>query len=112
MVAEIAQVSFILPTADEAYRFKLHLKLEVGNRFIENDWDFFAYPKVKELSYNNVRQLNNLTAEDVKYLSKGGAVLLTSKFPGEIFTEAYRPHTSGRSIGHSGTVIHEHPIWN
>ena len=26
--------------------------------------------------------------------------------------ETFRPHTSGRSLGHSGAIPHEHPVWH
>ncbi len=110
-VGKIARLTFALPDDGEAYRFTLKITLSAEDETVENSWDFFAYPAVEGVENQAVRKLTKLDAADVEYLTDGGKVLLTAGFPGEIFTEAYRPHTSGRSIGHSGTVLHNHPVW-
>ena len=59
-----------------------------------------------------MRVSDSLTTDLLDFVSQGGALLLTGGFPAATEHETFRTHTSGRSLGHAGTVFHSHPIWN
>ena len=77
---------------------------------VENQWSFWIFPTV-ENSFENARITDRLSADDIMYMQCGGGVMLVDNFPGETLTETFRPHTSGRCLGHSGALINPHPVW-
>lgn len=110
-VCSIGEAVFDLPDSGRAGKFILSARLKCKQSEWENEWEFWSFPQPPEKNYSDVRELTALSPEAVAYLKSGGAVLLTGGFPGEITVESYRPVTSGRSLGHCGTVIHPHPVW-
>ena len=110
-VSELGTVSFPLPKWDKAHCITLRTVFSADGTTRENHWKIWVFPAVKTSIPAGVRVEKALSADTVKFLADGGAVLLTGGFPGQSMPENFRPHTSGRSIGHSGAIPHEHPLW-
>ena len=110
-VARIAVLSMDIPDCETAAALELHVSCEIDGKVLRNSWKFWAFPETAERSSANVRYTDRLSAEDIDFMEQGGSVLLTANFPCAVMNENFAPHTSGRSIGHSGTIIHPHKIW-
>ena len=111
-VAEIGCIEFDLPAGDRARAAVLKCSYADDSVSRENFWKFWIFPKTEQTVPAGVRCENSLSADSVQFMADGGKVLLTGGFPGESMPEHFRPHTSGRSIGHSGAIPHEHPLWD
>ncbi|MBQ7395421.1 MAG: hypothetical protein IJW08_02665 [Lentisphaeria bacterium] len=111
-VSRIATVSVQLPKYGKAVQMTLKVKCDVNGKNIHNSWKFWAFPDSVIPQNEIVRCVEKLDWEDIAFMEQGGRVLLTSNFPCETMPERFAPHTSGRSIGHSGVLIKEqHPVW-
>ena len=112
-VSEAGVLETAIPAAGEPFHAVLRVTLEAGETRLENSWDIWFWEEIDESRdvFENVRVAEKLTAEDIAFMEKGGNILLTANFPGETMSENFRPHTSGRSIGHSGAIVREHPVW-
>ena len=110
-VTGIGQVAFDLPPLETAHRGILSVHYSDGETERENRWNFWVFPAVSATPGNGVRCAEKLTEETIRFLADGGACLLTGGFPGEAMPEHFRPHTSGRSLGHAGGIPHDHPLW-
>ena len=110
-VSTIGAVEFTLPVFDIARRGTLQVVASTTEGIWENHWNFWVFPPVKIALPANVRCVEKLDEETVRFAAAGGAVLLTRGFPGETIEESFRTHTSGRAAGHAGTIIHQHPLW-
>ncbi len=106
-VSAIAELDFTLPQTEKPFAGTL----EVRTAAAENQWPFWVFPKNNITPAGHVRCANALNEEVIDFASQGGAVLLTGGFPAKTRTETFRPHTSGRTIGHAGMLVHDHPIW-
>lgn len=106
----VENLHITLPESDRAQMLTLHAVLSGSGKVFNNQWKLWVYPAAKLNTYK-CRVLDKLTDEAVDFLADGGAVLLTGEFPCGTELEMFRPHTSGRSLGHSGAIIRRHPVW-
>ena len=98
------------PVLDQGKKAILSAILSSGELSIGNQWNLWIFPKAEE-KYHAARGVDKLTADDIEFMKNGGGVMLYSHFPGETLAETFRPHTSGRCLGHSGALVNQHPIW-
>ncbi|MBO4632649.1 MAG: hypothetical protein J5858_12065 [Lentisphaeria bacterium] len=110
-VTELGTVIFDLPNWDQSHTCILRTSFSNHRMTVENHWNFWIFPTVEDRIPNGVRCEKSLSDETIQFMADGGAVLLTGGFPGESMPEHFRPHSSGRSIGHSGGIPHKHPVW-
>ncbi|MBO7153592.1 MAG: hypothetical protein J6W67_07280 [Lentisphaeria bacterium] len=111
-VSCIGKVAADIPPYSCGKALVLDVECLISGEKLVNSWKFWAFPEAAEDAENGrVRSLDRLSAEDVEFLEAGGRVLLTGNFPAKSMPERFAPHTSGRSIGHSGALIHPHPVW-
>jgi hypothetical protein len=108
---DVAQLDIALPPWTDAAACILRVTASFNGTQLENEWKFWVFPKVEEAENENVLCASELTADALEHVAKGGALLLTGGFPACSETEVFRTCTSGRSLGHAGTVVHNHPIW-
>ncbi|MBO5724154.1 MAG: hypothetical protein J6S58_04930 [Lentisphaeria bacterium] len=110
-VSAIGITDFTFPAFGKPYCCTLHCTalLENGER-VENHWKIWVFPAVEDKVPCGVRISSALTEEDLDFAAAGGALLLTGSFPAVALKENYRPHTSGRSMGHAGMLLHAHPV--
>lgn len=109
-IVDLAEIRFDLPALKTGRTGILSVRWETPDQKVENQWTFWSFPQEEKQEYT-AKCVTQLTPELVKYLEEGGAVLLTDKLPGETMTENFRPQTSGRCLGHAGTILNPHPIW-
>lgn len=109
-ICDLTPVKLVLPCLNEGKKAVLRAILNAEDFKVENQWSFWIFPTV-ENSFENARITDRLSADDIMYMQCGGGVMLVDNFPGETLTETFRPHTSGRCLGHSGALINPHPVW-
>ena len=109
-VVRLCDIDIALPESDTANCAVLTAKCVISGVELHNQWKYWLFPSPEEKAYANIRIADRLTADDVKFMTDGGCVLLTGNFPAQSMPERFAPHTSGRSIGHSGVLINPHPV--
>ena len=110
-VVEIGSIEFPLPRIKRGQRGTLWVGASSGEARWENRWDFWVFPAPPDSPPEGV-VVDRLDAAVVNRIAAGGAVLVTGGFPGETIVETFRPHTSGRVLGHAGALIYDHPVWS
>lgn len=110
-LSELGTLEFELPDWAEAHCCTLCVQFSAGKNTWKNHWKFWVFPVPHAVKWNRVRLAESFSEETIRFMADGGAVLLSGGFPGVSLPENFRPHTSGRSLGHSGAIPHEHPIW-
>ena len=111
-IARVASIDFLLPDITESCCATLCVTAEFNGVTVDNRWRIWLFPQAAPLIPTGVRVSDSLTADELDFVSRGGSLLLTGGFPAATERENFRTHTSGRSLGHAGTVFHAHPIWN
>ena len=111
-IARVASIDFQLPDITESCCATLCVTAEFNGQTVDNRWRIWLFPQAAPLIPTGVQVSDCLTAEELDFVSHGGALLLTGGFPAATERENFRTHTSGRSLGHAGTVFHAHPTWN
>jgi hypothetical protein len=107
-VGTVATIAIDMPEFQNAVALKM--TAEVAG--VANSWNIWVYPRVADTAdYGETICTDRLTPELVDKIAAGASVLLIGNLPGEAVDEHFGPHTSGRSLGHSGLRIHQHPIW-
>ncbi len=110
-IIPLEKISFVLPESSAGTEYTLKAQLNANGKVWNNFWSFWVFPEKKTICSPQVKTAAALTPELVEFITGGGRVLLTGNFPGEMMREVFRSHTSGRSIGHSGALMHPHPLW-
>ena len=110
-IAALCDVRFELPRSEGGKLYTLSVSALLNGENIENSWIFWVFPKTVFEETSRCCTAKQMTGELIDFASGGGGVLLTGGFPCETRTEAFRPYTSGRSLGHGGVLINEHPVW-
>ncbi len=109
-VVRICDIDTVLPESGTAKCAVLSVRCVISGTELVNSWKYWLFPEPEEEEYANIRIAGSLTADDVNFMTDGGCVLLTGNFPAQSMPERFAPHTSGRSIGHSGVLINSHPV--
>ena len=109
-VVRLCDIDTDLPESGTAGCAVLSAWCVISGTKLVNSWKYWLFPEPENKEYANVRTSEDLTAGDVEFMEKGGCVLLTGNFPAQSMPERFAPHTSGRSIGHSGVLINPHPV--
>ncbi len=110
-VSELCEVNFTLPVSEAGERYTLRVAGILNSRYVENHWSFWVFPDAVRTPSASCRVSDRLTPELIDFAAAGGGLLLTGGFPAETREETFRPHTSGRALGHSGALINPHPVW-
>lgn len=110
-LTDLATISFTLPSLAKPQKATLRVLFADNAQAVDNFWPFWLFPKIQNDAVNGVRVTDTLTDDDIDFAASGGAVLLTGNFPCQSMQETFRTTTSGRCIGHGGTIIHEHPAF-
>ena len=112
-VSPVATVDFQLPDGRKPGCGVLHVAASFNGETVSNRWLFWFFPRETDvLPRTGVRIADKLTDDVLDFVEAGGAVLLTGGFPARTESETFRTHCSGRTTGHAGFLIHEHPVWN
>lgn len=109
-ITELTQIEFNLPALKEGKKAIISAVVSSKNSEIKNQWNIWIFPEI-EAACENAKIVDKLTVENIEFIKHGGGVMLCNNFPGETLAETFRPHTSGRCLGHSGALVNIHPIW-
>lgn len=106
-VTELGRISLTLP--EVAVPVRAQLWVRYGK--LENIWELWIFPVPTATDLpSNCRVATALDDAVIDFISDGGRVLLTDNFPADRMTEKFQCDTTGRSLGHLGTVIHRHTL--
>ena len=110
-VMSLGKVSFKLPNFNSAVKGTLHCTLENQDFQIDNEWNFWCFPAVKNAELpENCAISTSFGDKELNFLANGGNLLLLDGFPCELSEEFYRPCSTGRSNGHYGSYVNKHPV--
>ncbi len=110
-VAAAGEVKFTLPDVQQGLAATLKVTLTAPDRSWENFWYFWVFPDCKFTPDDSVKIVNKLDENLIRFIADGGKVLLTDNFPALACNENFRSFTSGRSTGHGGALLNDHPVW-
>ena len=110
---ELLRCDFALPElSGAAQKAMLCCELtETDGNVLENSWDFWIFPASGATPARECREADHLDEALLEYLESGGRVLLTGGFPLPGTETKFRMQTAGRSEGHCGIIVHDHPLW-
>ena len=106
------QIRFSLPDVKVPEKALLECTLISGDKKYHNQWNFWIFPEIPEKSYHQVLVTDKLDDRLIDLIAEGKNVLLTGNFPADTGIEKGIPMSTGRNIGHFGTIIHPHPLMN
>ncbi len=110
-VQDIAKCEFTLPEVDKPQHAVLQVALDAADEKLCNSWDFWIFPAAEKPALpENCRIVRKLDDETIDFINNGGNVLLTANFPAARMVEKFQVVTAGRSAGHYGVIIHDHPL--
>ncbi|MBE6364587.1 MAG: hypothetical protein E7053_02400 [Lentisphaerae bacterium] len=110
-VVPAGAVNFTLPSCEKGVSATLKVTLSTGEKSWENRWNFWIFPAGDFTLDDQVKIVDKLDENLIRFISGGGRVLLTGNFPALASGERFRSFTSGRSLGHGGALLNAHPIW-
>jgi hypothetical protein len=110
-VSTACQIKFTIPTYNKGIATKLKVTLTCEGQEWENFWNFWVFPVSEYSLDNSVKVVDKLDKDLIDFIYNGGKVLLLDNFPCIACEENFRSFTSGRSLGHGGAIINNHPIW-
>ncbi len=107
---KLGGIKFDLPEVKIPEKAILKCTFVAGNKKYDNHWFFWVFPKVSEESGKTVLVSDKLDDKLIDRIAAGKNVLLTGNFPCNTAIEKAVPMSTGRNIGHFGTIIHKHPL--
>jgi hypothetical protein len=132
-IHKLTTLQFKVPCLAKASKLQIGARLESSHTHIENEWDFWAFPKLpsrkdgetealtsqimtenfKSVQYStDLHVTRTLNTKVITALQKGGRVLLLGSEPLPSLKTSFQPATSGRALGNLATVIFDHPLMN
>lgn len=110
-VSVIGSFNINLPEVANPGTMKLSMTLDGGNLFVENEWELYIFPKIRNTHAGNTVILENPTIDELeKHLSPENNVLLLGSAPFPSLATSFRISLAGRTSGNSSTVIYDHPL--
>ena len=117
---KLGTISFTAPNLSSPTKLALQANLKGGEYEIENDWDFWAFPKSSNLGknlkslekdYGNELKIVSVIDEAaLKHLENGGSIILLGPGPFPTLPTGFQIGLPGRTGGNLATVIYDHPI--
>lgn len=109
-VISLGKINFELPAFARAVKGVLSCTLCHERYLVDNQWNFWCYPKLPVELPENCAVAYNFSEKEIDFVSSGGNLLLLDNFPCDISEEFYRPCSTGRSNGHYGFYVTPHPV--
>ena len=110
-VSSLGEMRFRFPETKISAAYVLKVELVYDGCAVTNQWNLWAFPKSGNMSPGKCRVTDHLDCETIDFMAAGGKILLTGGFPCTTSHERFGPHCSGRVLGHSGAIPHDHPVW-
>jgi hypothetical protein len=138
VVVPLGDIRFMMPQFNQARKLTLKVRLSSNEIEIENEWDFWVFPKrspfkisaaaddasrkklegrypelgqVEENHQHNVRIVSKIDDATAEFLNDGGRVLLLWQDPEPEVEHTLRPMSAGRPWGDCTTVIADHALF-
>lgn len=110
-ISKLYNLDFKLPQINKPRKYILSVSLFGGNTDVNNEWEFYAFPKAKKTKIKDLTVFdgNANLDEIVEALNNGEKVLLFGKGPFKTASASFQLSVAGRTNGHLATVISDHP---
>ncbi|MBQ7381221.1 MAG: hypothetical protein IJW69_03970, partial [Clostridia bacterium] len=117
-ITELYTLTFTMPRVDSPKTLTLTTELAGGNTDTENEWTLYVFPKAKRtlptastLKKANLCVSSGMSLDELtKALEKGKNVLIFGTAPFVSEPTVFQLALAGRTGGHLGTVIDDHPV--
>jgi len=110
-VNRLYEFASVVPNVKKAEAMKLSVALEGEGVFVENQWELYVFPKIREQEFENLLVVDSIgRAELVDALKQGKDVLLLGVEPFASKETEFRIALAGRTGGNLATVIYDHPL--
>ena len=137
-ITSLGAIKFSMPVLTDARKLTLHVRLSGEKVELENQWDFWVFPRREPVSVSAavdaasaerlksrfarlpslreaptapLRIVSDLSDETVEFLRRGGRVVLLWQDSKPEVMHTFHPAFSGRPYGDIATVIADHPIF-
>lgn len=112
-VSKIYDLSVKLPCVEQAGAMNLYVTLDCDGLFVENEWELYLFPEVKNIDSGDVLVSTGMSADELeKALEDGKKVLILGTEPFASLPTTFRIALAGRCSGNLATVIADHPLLN
>ena len=110
-ISELYKLKFTLPRVETPVKITVSATLWGGNTDAENEWEIFAYPKVKKTRRASVTVADNMDLKSLEARMRiGESVVLFGTGPFKTSDTKFQLSVAGRTNGHLATVIADHPL--
>jgi hypothetical protein len=137
-VVPLGDIRFVMPQSEQARKLTLKVRLLSNYLEVENQWDFWVFPKRPSFKINagvdeasrktlearyseldriegnkqhTVRIVSEVDDATAEFLNNGGRVLLLWQDPEPEVEHTLRPMSAGRPWGDCTTVVADHPLF-
>lgn len=109
-VGKLLDLNAALPQSAAPKAMKLHVALECGDTFTENEWELYLFPNEKEADTNDLVVSSGMTIQELcEALQMGKNVLLLGAEPFASLPTTFQMALAGRTSGNLATVVSDHP---
>jgi len=111
-VSSLGTIKFVVPNLENPEKLTLVTSLSGNEYDITNDWDFWAFPSVKNEEFFDVEIISSLDTGAIDVLDQGGKIVLLGDTPFPSTELDFQISKAGRVHGNLATVINDHPVTN
>ncbi len=114
-IEKLTTISLTAPKLKSPMKLTLYVHLSGGEYEINNDWDFWVFPKIGTVNYSgsaDIKLVSELNEDTVNYIANGGRVILLGSKPFPSLPTSFQLSVTGRVQGNLATVIEDHPLMN
>ena len=111
-ISELYTIDFTMPKLDTPMGLTLYATLSGGNVDVNNEWELYAFPRVKAVKHRISLLVRDDMSKDelISAMKTGKSVVLFSAGPMVRMKNSFQISVAGRTEGHLATVIYDHPL--
>ena len=108
-VCKLFDLETVLPYCDNPAEMRLHVTLECGDTYAENEWELYLFPRKTSVNAGGLLISEGMTVNELcRVLEEGKNVLLLGAEPFTSLPTSFQIALAGRTSGNLATVINDH----
>ncbi len=107
---KIGTIDISLPALEKAGKASLQVTLAAPGVELENQWDYWIFPRIMPKANDNILVVNKLDSIALQRLSQGGRVVLLGHKPFVTKQMNFQMGLAGRPFSNQATLIEKHPL--